>query len=387
MVVATGRQPRALGAAGATRVGPVWPESWSEAWASVLPPFVVSRALLLAVTLIVAAAGHHVPLQVWDQWDSKWYLGVAEHGYHWSLDGKPAVAFFPLYPLLVRMGLSVGLPGLSFALLLSNVAFGASLFYLYAIFRHSSGPDRAGRALWLMALFPTAFFTFAPYTEGLFQLGAAATLFYTQRRQALPTGLWLAVSVMTHSTGIILIPPIILAYRHDLRRCLGTLLPTAASLLIFSLYLGQIHIPLPAVPLAQRDWHRALTFPWTGFTASIQWLAQQGAAHPWWSLENLIQAGVTLIFLVVTILAWRELDPLAGAYCAAFWLITLTSPEWLNGYYAPFSSMDRLVLALFPLSGWVVDRLPLPHYRGLVAGFALLMMGTTAVHLSGGWVG
>jgi len=324
---------------------------------------------------------------VWDQWDSKWYLGVAEHGYHWSLDGKPAVAFFPFYPLLLRLGLSLGLPGLGVALVVSNVAFGVSLFYLYAIFRHSLGPDRAARALWLTALFPTAFFTFAPYTEGLFQLAAAATLFYAQRRDVVPTSVWLAVAVMTHSTGVILIPPIFIAFRHDLKHCLAALLPAGASLLTFSLYLGQIHIPLPAVPHAQTDWHRALTFPWTGFTASVQWLAQQGAAHPWWSVENVLQAGVTAIFLVVTVLAWRELDPLAAAYCATFWLMTLTSPEWLNGYYAPFSSMDRLVLALFPLSGWVAARLPLPHFRGLTAGFALLMVGSAAVHLSGGWVG
>src|SRR5579875_509689 len=246
MVVARGRQQASLEAAVASHTGPAWPESWSEAWISVAPPFVVSRLLLLAVTLGVATAVHHVPLQVWDQWDSKWYLGVAEHGYHWSLDGKPAVAFFPFYPLLLRLGLSLGLPGLGVALVVSNVAFGVSLFYLYAIFRHSLGPDRAARALWLTALFPTAFFTFAPYTEGLFQLAAAATLFYAQRRDVVPTSVWLAVAVMTHSTGVILIPPIFIAFRHDLKHCLAALLPAGASLLTFSLYLGQIHIPLPA---------------------------------------------------------------------------------------------------------------------------------------------
>src|SRR5919205_1356766 len=85
-----------------------------------LASFVVSRALLLALTLVVALLRRHAPLDLWNQWDSRWYIGIALHGYHWGIAGKPSLAFYPLYPLLIR-GLSyTGLPAIGAALLIAN---------------------------------------------------------------------------------------------------------------------------------------------------------------------------------------------------------------------------------------------------------------------------
>src|SRR5689334_6498172 len=40
------------------------------------------------------------------RWDSTWYLGIAHDGY-----AGPSSAFFPLYPLLVRVAAAVSAPG------------------------------------------------------------------------------------------------------------------------------------------------------------------------------------------------------------------------------------------------------------------------------------
>ena len=35
-------------------------------------------------------------------WDSGWYFDIAQRGYYWSESGQSSLAFFPLYPLLMR---------------------------------------------------------------------------------------------------------------------------------------------------------------------------------------------------------------------------------------------------------------------------------------------
>jgi len=43
--------------------------------------------------------------------------------------GKPSVAFFQLYPLLIHIGIFAGLPGIPDKLILSNVAFAGAGYY------------------------------------------------------------------------------------------------------------------------------------------------------------------------------------------------------------------------------------------------------------------
>ena len=35
-------------------------------------------------------------------WDSGWYFDIAQRGYYWSASGQSSLAFFPLYPMLMR---------------------------------------------------------------------------------------------------------------------------------------------------------------------------------------------------------------------------------------------------------------------------------------------
>ncbi|HEY8685536.1 MAG TPA: hypothetical protein VIO57_08020, partial [Chloroflexota bacterium] len=67
--------------------------------------------------------------------------------------------------------------------------------------------------------------------------------------------------------------------------------------------------------------------------------------------------------------------------------IVLCTPEWRDGYFAPFSSVDRFVLALFPIVGWAAVRLAHRPFMIWIIVSSALMTGAAAVHLSGGWVG
>ena len=37
---------------------------------------------------------------VWQRWDACWYLRIAEFGYE---SGEPGTAFFPVYPIAIRL--------------------------------------------------------------------------------------------------------------------------------------------------------------------------------------------------------------------------------------------------------------------------------------------
>jgi Mannosyltransferase (PIG-V) len=342
---------------------------------------------LLVLTVILAMARHRSPLGLWNVLDARWYTGIATHGYTWTVDGKPALAFFPLYPALIHVGTHLSLPAVAVGLIVANVSALAALVYLRALVADEWGPSVARRAVWLCALFPTAFFTFAPYTESLFILAAAAVLYHSGRGQTALAGLWLAVALMTRSTGVILLAPLLMSVLWRRREILFAYAPAAGSVLAYVGYLMWQRLPFIQVITSEEHWHRSLTYPWHGFTASAQYLAHHFTYNAGWTAEDLLQLGVTAAMLGLTLAAWRDLSPPIVVYCVGFWAVILCTPEWRDGYFAPFSSVDRFVLVLFPLAGWVAARIA-PHYLKIwLIASSTLMTGAAAVHLSGGWVG
>jgi len=115
-------------------------------------------------------------------WDADWYRGIAEHGYHTV--GEEGLRFWPLFPLAGR-GLSFVFAGNTGAALLviANLAALVFLVLLRRLVRFETGSDAiASRAVWLAAIWPTAFVLFMGYAESLF-LALAVACFLALRRQ------------------------------------------------------------------------------------------------------------------------------------------------------------------------------------------------------------
>lgn len=354
----------------------------------VLPPFAISRGLLILVTIGLAIIHHASPFGLWDVLDGKWYAGIATHGYDWSLDGKPALAFFPLYPALIHLGIAAGIPAIAAGMVIANACALGALFYARSLALRQWSRSVTRRGLWLIAVFPTAFFTFAPYTEALFLLAAGAVLYHALRGQAVLTGVWLAVAMTTRSIGVILLVPVVMSVLgRSPRHFAAAFGPTVAAAAVYVGFLWRQHLPIGQIVGSEERWHRSLTYPWTGFATSARYLADHATYNAGWTTENLLQVGVTLVFLALTIAAWRSLTPTVAVYCAGFWAVILCTPEWRDGYFAPFSSVDRFILVLFPLGPWVAARLEGKPYRAWLIFSGALMGLAAAVHLSGGWIG
>lgn len=389
---------------------------------AVLKAFIACRVILIVVSFVIAGWKSVSPLALWRQWDGWWYLNIAERGYGWAYHGHSALAFFPLLPLAVHLVALTGIPTVVAGLGVTNAAFLAALFYLHALAASRLGAAFADRVVWLYSLFPMTFFTFAPYTESLFLLAALGATYHARNGETVRAGLWIAFAVVTRSTAVILyIPVLVLLWQHyrgrphwdaarghgrSAHRSIPVQLPThsacyrdaiwVAAWLVtpsmlalgsYVLYLRSHAFSVSAVMRAQESWHRSLTWPWTGFVQSVVWPFEH--PHALWPsfAETVISLSVTVVSLGLTVRAWSHLDLAERLYLLGFWALVLCTPEWRDDYYAPFSSLDRFVLVLFPLAWWAAIRLPERATRLVLGTQAAALAIVTAAFLSAAWIG
>ena len=163
--------------------------------------FVLTRAVVLAGAYMGAAAMPPEKRQEWTwrdgatdlqtgpgpsnaiaplvRWDAHFYIFLSRHGYPPpNNEGRPiyALAFFPLYPLVVH--------ALDFwlhetfvaALVVSNVCTAIAAYLVHLLGKSGGRPSDGLRAAMLWLASPGAHFMSLPYTEGLFSLLIAVGL-------------------------------------------------------------------------------------------------------------------------------------------------------------------------------------------------------------------
>lgn len=200
-----------------------------------------------------------------NRWDTEYYLGIAERGYGEHGVPLPAVAFFPLLPLLIRVlaGL-VGDPRVA-GLLITNAALLAATTLLYRLAEADWGADVADRTVWYLLIFPTSFFGSAIYSESPFLLGAIGAL-YAARAGRWRTAATLGfLTALTRLVGVVAAPMLIAEWWLQRRRAperlplvaLGA--PAAAPLGLFAymLYLRLVFGEPLAFVNASAAWGRA----------------------------------------------------------------------------------------------------------------------------------
>ncbi len=165
--------------------------AWGRAWEAVRRPLVVALAvtfvLRVATTLVALVStygvafphvvGHQpsVLVDVWQHWDSGYYLTIAQHGYpsahalgamHGSI--PKFAAFGPAYPALVALVQVVSHMGWVWSAQVSSVlATVAGIAGLVVLADRDQGTTTANVSVTLLAAFPTAFFLLAEYPESL----------------------------------------------------------------------------------------------------------------------------------------------------------------------------------------------------------------------------
>jgi hypothetical protein len=192
------------------------------------PAFVVflAQRLLTVAWLVNHGAGELRPLVT--RWDAGGYLRLAQGGYVYpniSTDGHVGasnLAYFPLFPWLVRRIGDTGLLPLSQALVV--VSWLGGLLAVWAIF--AVGNALYGRwagialsALWGMA--PASLTLTMGYPEGMFTAAAAAALLCLIRRRPVWAGVCAAVAGLLRPSAVAVIAMVVVYFLVELGRWLA----------------------------------------------------------------------------------------------------------------------------------------------------------------------
>ena len=304
------------------------------------------------------------------RWDSIHYLAIAEHGY--AVTGN--TAFFPLYPLLIRVfGYVLGSDPLA-AVAISTASFMVALSLLHRLTEFELGGRAADATVLLLAFAPLSFFFTAVYTESLF-LALSIGVVYAARRErwALAAGLG-GLAAVTRVTGVLLVIPVTVMYLKEHRRPgrpLMWLLLVPAALACFLGYLAATGYG-PLAPLAQEtgaEYQRSMTGSIKTIVVAVRAAAaglRSLGAGPIYQptlggpfpagIESIVLLAVLAIAVLGLVAALRRLPLAHVAYAGAALLVCTWSP--VAGQ--PLKSVDRYTLTIFPLwmaaGAWVSER-------------------------------
>ncbi|MFF3866406.1 hypothetical protein [Micromonospora sp. NPDC001898] len=303
--------------------------------------------------------------------DAGWYLRIAEHGYDRAEVLQSNMAFFPLYPLLVRFAEPLSPLGMrNTAVALAWLASLAAAWGLFAVGNHLHG-RRTGILLAVVwGLVPHAIVESMAYTESIFTALAAWSLYAVLTGRWLTAGTLCLLAGLTRPTATSLIPVVALAALIALVRRRGTWRPAVAVLLAPLGWLG--YVAWVGWRTGRVDgWFQIQTEGWrstfdggAGTLESIGHTLDGPAATLQWYLIVAVLAASLILFALSII--DRQPWPLL-AYSAMMLVTTIGA----SGY---FNSKARFLLPAFALL--------LPLARGLAATstarLVVILIGLTA---------
>ncbi|QOV47731.1 hypothetical protein IPT68_22675 [Streptomyces chromofuscus] len=161
---------------------------------------------LLVLTLWSHVRGQDVRRALAAEWDAEWYLGIAADGYATELGTRHDannLAFFPLYPLLLRAvtplsPLSPASTGLALAVAASLLA----AWGVFAVGDHLHGRRVGVLLTTLWAALPVGLVQWMGYTESLFTACAAWSLYAVLTGRPLTAAGLAVLAGLTRPTGV-----------------------------------------------------------------------------------------------------------------------------------------------------------------------------------------
>ena len=325
---------------------------------------------------------------VWARWDSAFFLRIAEHGYD-----KASAAFYPLYPALVAALGRVFFGHYVVAGIVVSLAAAAGAFVLLQrLAEERLGVDGARRTVLYLAVFPMALFLQAVYSESLFLLIVLAAFLLAERGRFAGAGVVAGLAILTRVTGVALLLALaLIAWRHrDRSRAFAGLalaLPIAAA---YPLLLWQQVGDPWAFARAQDQWHRHLSPAgplggiWHGLVAGVRGLEQfvtghgagvSNAAPMHAAAENVEALAFLLLFVPLTVIAWRRFGAPYGVFAAVSLAIPLSFPSsrW------PLLSLPRFGLVIFPFFLALAALGGRPRLHTAITACSSLLLGIAVV--------
>jgi len=316
---------------------------------------------------------------MWANFNGTDFLTMAAHGHVIPGNLGSLYSFAPLYPWLINTLNLVVHNFLASGLLISNLAFCLALYFLYRLFRLDYKEVISKLAIFLILIFPTAFFFGSVYAESVFFLFSILSFYFARKHHFLLAGIFAVLTTLTNIFGIFLWPALALefylAYGKKINQTFFLELTwftlpflTLVSYLrlqFFRTGVSIISVFTQAIVGPSQVTNKIVLIYQVFFRYAKMFILMKHT-DPLFitvSLELLVGLG----FLVLLIFSLKKIRPSYWLYCLPlYFLPTLTGT---------FSGLPRFVLILFPLFGYLavfLDRChPYLRYLYFLVSFIL----------------
>jgi hypothetical protein len=307
--------------------------------------------------------------------DGVWYLDIAQHGYgppppigpHGAYTHLTSLAFFPLYPLLIRVFALPDLPYLIAALIVTALAGVVAAGLIAAWARSLVGDRGAVTLVAVWSLLPSSAVFDMAYSEALFVAAAAGCLLALQRRRWITAAVAASVGGLTRPTGGALVLAVAIAAALEVwrRRRLDRRVAVAVVLAPLGLGIALLHVALVTHRwngwfwLESTVWRSGFDGGRTAFSGVLSFLTGGQSFH------HLALAMSALVVVVFVVLITRALatrgrpGPPDAAYPVAAGILGIGE----RGY---FYVKPRLLLVGYPVLLPVARRVAGLSTRSLV---------------------
>jgi len=321
-------------------------------------------------------------LSSWANWDGGHYLGIAKSGYLYPFQ----YAFFPLFPLLIRI-VSPFLGGnfLASGLVLSNFFLILALVFFFKLCRLDFNLDITKKALIFLLIFPTSFFLAAVYSESLFLFLVFSSFYFARQKKWFFASILAAFASATRALGILLFIALLFEYfyqqkfRFKLSLNLFFIFLSPFGFLLYLLYLkiaaGNHWLFLSA----QEHWQRLISFPWQTLLSYGSFVLGINSFGTSSYAQIVLEFSTAIIFLLILIFSSFRIRVSYLIFGFSYLFATLTTGNLL--------SQPRLMLAIFPvfltLSIWAQNKI----FDLFVTFLSLLLFGLfLSLFLNGYWI-
>lgn len=297
-------------------------------------------------------------------WDGGHYLGIAKGGY----SEKFQYAFFPLYPLLIKLLSLVTRNFLLSAVFISLFSTYLGLNLLYRLVSKYFDKKIAEKTISSFIFFPTSFFLLTAYSEGLFFLLVILAFYLLRQKKLFWATIVASLSSATRLAGLAVAVGLLIEVitTEGINRKNWFILFAPLGFIIYSIFLYQQTGDPFYFIVAENHWQRTLAIP----TASF-----------WQALINITDVNVLLdlIFAIfglgLAIRTFRFLPASLAIYSLISVLIPLFTPTLL--------SIPRYLLPVFPIF-ITLALLKKPFLAFSLQIFSIMLLGIfTALFIAG----
>ena len=177
-------------------------------WRWTIGVYLLSRALLLAIAIVTGEVTHYSLAAEAGRWDGTWYARVASTGYSMHVvHAQTTLGFFPLYPMVIWLGVHLPGPPNSVILVGVLVSMLGGLVATILIQRLTTdwwGEESGRRATAFFCFFPGSIVFSMAYAEGLLIPLAAGCLLALERRRWILAGALAGVATAVQPDAVAL---------------------------------------------------------------------------------------------------------------------------------------------------------------------------------------